>query len=374
MNRKLKRQLYISAVTLGGAFAIGPVISKADTVNVVAGDTVWGFAQKYHTSINKIVQDNHIKNPNLIYIGQKLLVPGKDTTTNSQDDKPNAANVAIPKKAKPAIPQKDNSLASSSTSTTTPSNSSSSSNLDSASNNSSASSSAAQSSSSTAVTSNPDSSSTASAMQNTDSEKTSSQAVQSSTAPQTSSASSSSTPERTSSSAPTTNSSSTQTQENGSVENNGTSSSSTTGSTTTINTSTSSASASTSTSSALSSSQRSAIVALANTLASSNIPYVYGGSSLSGFDCSGLVQHVYANAAGITLSRTTTTQAAEMAQISVANAQPGDILFWQSGSSVYHDAIYIGNNQYVAAPDVGQNVKVATISSYFMPSFAGRLQ
>jgi FOG: LysM repeat len=171
MNRKLKRQLYISAVALGGAFAIGPVISKADTVNVVAGDTVWGFAQKYHTSINKIVQNNHIKNPNLIYIGQKLLVPGKDTTTNSQDDKPNAANVAIPKKAKPAIPQKDNSLASSSTSTTTPSNSSSSGNLDSASNNSSASSSAAQSSSSTAVTSNSDSSSTASAMQNTDSEK-----------------------------------------------------------------------------------------------------------------------------------------------------------------------------------------------------------
>ena len=373
MNRKLKRQLYISAVALGGAFAMGPVISKADTVNVVAGDTVWGFAQKYHTSINKIVQDNHIKNPNLIYIGQKLILPGKDTT-NSQDDKPNAANVAIPKKAKPAIPQKDNSLASNSTSTTTPSNSSSSSNLDSASNNLPANSSAAQSSSSTAVTSNADSSSTASATQNTDSEKASSHAVQSSTAPQTSSASSSSTPERTSSSAPSTNSSSTQTQENGSVENNGTSSSNTTGSTTTINTSTSSASASTSTSSALSSSQRSAIVALANTLASSNIPYVYGGSSLSGFDCSGLVQYVYANAAGITLSRTTTTQAAEMTQISVANAQPGDILFWQSGSSVYHDAIYIGNNQYVAAPDVGQNVKVATISSYFMPSFAGRLQ
>ncbi|HJE97126.1 MAG TPA: NlpC/P60 family protein [Ligilactobacillus acidipiscis] len=350
MNRKLKRQLYISAVALGGAFAIGPVISKADTVNVVAGDTVWGFAQKYHTSINKIVQDNHIKNPNLIYIGQKLLVPGKDTTTNSQDDKPNAANVAIPKKAKPAIPQKDNNLASSS-----------------------ASSSATQSSSSTAVTSNADSSSTASATQNTDSEKASSQAVQSSTTPQTSSASSSSAPERTSS-APTTNSSSTQKQENRNVENNGTSSSNTTGSTTTINTSTSSASASNSTSSALSSSQRSAIVALANTLANSNIPYVYGGSSLSGFDCSGLVQYVYANAAGITLSRTTTTQAAEMTQISVANAQPGDILFWQSGSSVYHDAIYIGNNQYVAAPDVGQNVKVATISSYFMPSFAGRLQ
>ncbi|WEV56613.1 C40 family peptidase [Ligilactobacillus acidipiscis] len=372
MNRKLKRQLYISAVALGGAFAIGPAISKADTVNVVAGDTVWGFAQKYHTSINKIVQDNHIKNPNLIYIGQKLLVPGKDTT-NNQDNKPSADGVAIPKKTKPTTPQKDNSLASSSTSTTTPSNSSSSSDLDSASNNLPANSSAAQSSSSTAVTSNADSSSTASATQNTDSEKASSQAVQSSTTPQTSSASSSSAPERTSS-APTTNSSSTQAQENGSVENNGTSSSNTTGSTTTINTSTSSASASTSTSSALSSSQRSAIVALANTLANSNIPYVYGGSSLSGFDCSGLVQYVYANAAGITLSRTTTTQAAEMTQISVANAQPGDILFWQSGSSVYHDAIYIGNNQYVAAPDVGQNVKVATISSYFMPSFAGRLQ
>lgn len=65
MIKKLKRQLYISTVTLGGALFAGPAISHADTVNVVAGDIVWGFAQKYHTSINKIVQDNHIKNPNL---------------------------------------------------------------------------------------------------------------------------------------------------------------------------------------------------------------------------------------------------------------------------------------------------------------------
>nr|WP_225870352.1 C40 family peptidase [Lactiplantibacillus plantarum] len=116
------------------------------------------------------------------------------------------------------------------------------------------------------------------------------------------------------------------------------------------------------------------VTGLALKLASANIPYVWGGASLSGMDCSGLVSYVYQHAAGITLPHSTVAQESYVTTHSVADAQPGDILFWGSRGSTYHDAIYIGNNQYVAAPTEGQNVQVQTISSYFMPSFAGTVK
>ncbi|MFC6163866.1 LysM peptidoglycan-binding domain-containing protein [Lactiplantibacillus dongliensis] len=116
------------------------------------------------------------------------------------------------------------------------------------------------------------------------------------------------------------------------------------------------------------------VTGLAMKLASANIPYVYGGSSLSGMDCSGLVAYVYQHAAGISLPHSTTAQEAYVSVHSVKDAQPGDILFWGSRGGTYHDAIYLGNNQYVAAPTEGQNVEVQTISSYFAPSFAGTVK
>lgn len=119
---------------------------------------------------------------------------------------------------------------------------------------------------------------------------------------------------------------------------------------------------------------KASVVALAKQLSTQNIPYVWGGSSLSGMDCSGLVAYVYQHALGITLPHNTVAQEAYVSKHSVADAKPGDILFWGSTGATYHDAIYIGNNQYVAAPSTGKNVQVQTISSYFMPSFAGTVK
>lgn len=113
------------------------------------------------------------------------------------------------------------------------------------------------------------------------------------------------------------------------------------------------------------------VVSLAVKLANANIPYVWGGASLSGMDCSGLVDYVFQNAEGISLPHYTVSLESCVSQHSVAEAQPGDILFWGNHGSTYHCAIYIGNNQYVAAPRPGQNVEIETISPYFMPSFAG---
>lgn len=117
--------------------------------------------------------------------------------------------------------------------------------------------------------------------------------------------------------------------------------------------------------------QSGSVVSLAVKLANAGIPYVWGGSSLSGMDCSGLVAYVFQNAEGKSLAHYTVSLESKVTQKSVSDAQPGDLLFWGNHGSTYHVAIYIGNGQFVAAPEPGENVQVQSISSYFMPSFAG---
>lgn len=101
------------------------------------------------------------------------------------------------------------------------------------------------------------------------------------------------------------------------------------------------------------------------------VPYVYGGTTPSGFDCSGFVQYVY-NHFGKSLPRTTTQQENCGTQIPVSQAQPGDLYFWGNRGSAYHVAICVGNGKYIAAPEPGQSVSIGS-TQYFQPSFAVRL-
>ena len=101
------------------------------------------------------------------------------------------------------------------------------------------------------------------------------------------------------------------------------------------------------------------------------VPYVWGGTTPSGFDCSGYVQYVYSHF-GISVGRTTYTQQYAGTKISVASAQAGDLYFWGSYGSAYHVAIALGGGQYVMAPAPGQVVKTGSVSSY-TPSFAVRV-
>lgn len=128
----------------------------------------------------------------------------------------------------------------------------------------------------------------------------------------------------------------------------------------------------------LTSAQRSAIVNEAVSLSTQNIPYVWGGKTTAGFDCSGLASYVFAQA-GVSLPSYTVSEEAYVNTLDVsspsdvtANAQPGDLLFWGDHGSTWHVAIYIGGGQYVAAPQPGMNVEVENVSPYFMPSFIGR--
>lgn len=116
------------------------------------------------------------------------------------------------------------------------------------------------------------------------------------------------------------------------------------------------------------------VTGLATSLANNTIPYVWGGKTPAGFDCSGFVSYVFQHAAGISLPNYTVAMESYVNKESVSAAQPGDLLFWGTPGATYHVGIYLGNNQYASAPTFGQNVKVQTISSYFYPSFAGRVK
>lgn len=85
-------------------------------------------------------------------------------------------------------------------------------------------------------------------------------------------------------------------------------------------------------------------------------PYVWGGSTPSGFDCSGLTSYVFRNAAGISLPRTAAAQAGVGSTVSRANLQSGDLVFF-GGSSITHVGIYTGNGNYIHSPRTGDVVK-----------------
>jgi peptidoglycan hydrolase CwlO-like protein len=89
-------------------------------------------------------------------------------------------------------------------------------------------------------------------------------------------------------------------------------------------------------------------------------PYVWGATGPNSFDCSGFTKYVYAHF-GISLSRTTYTQINEGSYISRNNLEPGDLVFFGSGSP-HHVGIYVGNDSYIHAPRTGDVVKVSQLT------------
>ena len=89
-------------------------------------------------------------------------------------------------------------------------------------------------------------------------------------------------------------------------------------------------------------------------------PYVWGGTSLTrGADCSGFVMSVYRNF-GISLPRTSRSQANAGTKISMAEAKPGDLIFYAKGGRINHVAIYIGSGQVVHASSPKTGIKISS--------------
>ncbi|GAA1809809.1 hypothetical protein GCM10009749_17900 [Agromyces neolithicus] len=92
------------------------------------------------------------------------------------------------------------------------------------------------------------------------------------------------------------------------------------------------------------------------------VPYVYGGATPAGFDCSGFVMYVYAQF-GVSMPHSSAGQGAMGTRISEADAQPGDLVIMDG-----HDGFYAGNGMILHAPYEGASVRVQPIwtSDYYI--------
>lgn len=99
--------------------------------------------------------------------------------------------------------------------------------------------------------------------------------------------------------------------------------------------------------------------------------YVYGAAGPSQFDCSGLVQWSWRNAAGVSLPRTASQQYAAVQKISLSSAVPGDLVFYFK-NGVSHVGIFIGNGQMVHAANSRKGIRVdAVLGPWYNEHFTG---
>lgn len=114
--------------------------------------------------------------------------------------------------------------------------------------------------------------------------------------------------------------------------------------------------------------------ALLQALLALGLDYRYGGNSpVTGFDCSGLVAHVYLEAWNIRLPRNTSAQSKAGMPVSLAELQAGDLVFYDTQKRPYsHVGIYLGDGKFVHAPKTGAQVRVESLkSSYWAQRFNG---
>ena len=91
-------------------------------------------------------------------------------------------------------------------------------------------------------------------------------------------------------------------------------------------------------------------------------PYVYGGSSPSGFDCSGFMMYVY-NQLDISLPRIADSQRGAGSYVSRDELEPGDLVFFGSGGYANHVGMYVGDGCYIHSPQTGSSVRIDSLSA-----------
>ena len=330
-----------AALGAAGALAVANTASADTQVQVQSGDTVWGFAQQYSTTVDSISTANQWADPNVIYVGQQLVIPSSAISTASA-----AATVAAPTAT-------DNATASQAAVETTETTAASTTPAVSTTN---ASNVADQAQPTTVVSASDN--------------NTAAQVSVASQAPAQVSAASATINVAQTSATNTNNNVTTLAATTNSAAPTQTTSATTEAvatpqSNTTVQ-STAAVTATPATSTPAGQGNGSTANAVAVAQAQIGTPYVWGGNQPGGFDCSGLVQYAY----GLGSNYRTTYQQTNLGahHNDIQNAQSGDLYFWGPDSAPYHVAIATGNGGYIQAPTPGQNVQTGNIN-YYTPSF-----
>ncbi|MFS8962103.1 LysM peptidoglycan-binding domain-containing protein [Lactobacillus delbrueckii] len=373
MKKKNLLMTALATLSASGALLTTGASALADSYTVVKNDTLWGLSKKYGVSVSDLKKANGVSG-HLIYVGQKLQIPTKSTKATKTAKTSTSTSTVDTTSTTHTVVKGDTlwSLAKKygvSVSTLMKANNLSSStiligqslNLRAGMTAYGVNGVTTGSSSTEASTNTASSTSTTASSQAPKAKK--------STTTNTSSNSNTSTSANTQSQSTASNSSASTTTNTNTAASNANTTSSTNTAASSSQAVSQAPTASTSTATTTASASASAITSYALTFL--GVPYVWGGTTPSGFDCSGLVQYVYSHF-GINLGRTTYTQQYAGTKISVASAQAGDLYFWGSYGSAYHVAIALGGGQYVMAPAPGQNVMTGSVSSY-TPSFAVRV-
>jgi cell wall-associated NlpC family hydrolase len=96
-------------------------------------------------------------------------------------------------------------------------------------------------------------------------------------------------------------------------------------------------------------------------------PYVWGGASPGGFDCSGLVMYVYAQV-GVSLPHSSYAQYGYGSPVARSDLQPGDLVFFDG---LGHVGIYVGGGSFIHAPHTGDVVKISSLSGWYASTYVG---
>jgi cell wall-associated NlpC family hydrolase len=96
-------------------------------------------------------------------------------------------------------------------------------------------------------------------------------------------------------------------------------------------------------------------------------PYVWGGASPAGFDCSGFVMYVYSQV-GVSLPHNAAMQYGYGSPVDRSQLQAGDLVFF---NGLGHVGIYIGGNQFIHSPHTGDVVKISTITGWYSSTWVG---
>ncbi len=104
------------------------------------------------------------------------------------------------------------------------------------------------------------------------------------------------------------------------------------------------------------------------------VPYHYGGDSpRTGFDCSGLVRHVFYHSRGISLPHNASQMAKTGKSVQASDLRPGDLVFYNTQHQSYsHVGIYVGNNRFIHAPSSGKKVEIVDMTmKYWRERYEG---